>query len=262
MSEPVDNLPKPVKFLYAGESYIAWAKHWLETEPDLTRVARRERLMMFLRHLAGAGALGFFCFLAVMQNSQPDLKRFAYVAAILIVIPFLLYALQGGAWCKYRKSIRKIAAQRESPGTYVTVSVTREGIQWKTDAESTLYRWKRFDEVTHFDGYVGLVPAEQFGFVAVPTSAFDSDEEARQWEERVRQLHDESGYGVASRVKALVHTRRVRCGRCGHSLAGLRDPVCPECGVQVTPKRLKMWYALQYPIRGWLFPSRQDFGGD
>jgi len=53
----------------------------------------------------------------------------------------------------------------------------------------------------------------------------------------------------ADQVRAYVAVTHAACPRCGYHLAGLRDPICPECGTQLSVAAFcrRRWYQRKAP---------------
>lgn len=251
MPDTSAELPERITFMWSTAYNSAWASHFLDNEPDLDAVVKREKIVKLIVAIPTAAAMGLF-FYWVIARSQPDMKLFALIAGCLICIPYLLYSLGTGEWNRFRKDIVATARSQHTQSVSVTVRVSPEGFEWTGDTSKTLLKWNYFDNIVRFENIIGLAFADQFGAFGVPRSAFSNEAQADAWEKHIRTLHAASGYGIAARAQTALDSHDTPCGRCGHKLRGARDPICTECGTAITPARLKMWKWLQHPLWKWV----------
>lgn len=251
MPDTTAELPESITFMWSTASNNAWASHFLDNEPDLDAVVKREKIVKLIVTVPTAAILGGF-FYWIIVKSQPDMRLFAVIAGCLISLPYMLYSLGTGAWNRFRKDILAAARAKPSQPISLTVRVNAEGFEWADDTSKTLLKWNSFEDIVRFENNISLVFADRFGAFVIPRSAFNNDAHADTWEQHVRTLHDASGHGIAARVRAALDSDNTPCGRCGHTLRGARDPICTECGTAITPARLKMWRTRRYPLWKWI----------
>lgn len=244
-----------VSFLTSHACQSEWAQYMLDTEPDIDRVARREKLIGALVGIPSALFFGTICGVFV-GTRDIDTKRFGVVAGVIMAIPLVMYFAKGGPWYKYRESLLRMIGGTAVAERSITVSIEPDGVRVSDELSSTVHLWKSFDRVIRLPWHLAINFAHSGGAVVIPISAFSSEAIATRWEQAVREGMDAAGYSEAARVRAEIDSGPVSCGRCGQSLRGIRDPRCPECGTPLTVLTVRAWRALQQPFWRNILPRK------
>jgi hypothetical protein len=263
MPESPSIAPPPVvsvTFSHGNAGDIALARDLLNNAPELDRVVFRERIVNSLRAIvfliAGWGVL------LVLFSRDQAVSPMAAATVIIVVAALLtlMWAMSGGAWTRYRQTIRAIAMRPEehSPQTRVTIELGPRGMRWQAENNALEYGWIYFERVDVFKAYVVLYYAGMFGGIPIPRAAFASEEECHRFVEAGRQWLVHTKFDVMARNQEALSAEHARCGACGYSLAKLADARCPECGRQLTGLMLTCAEILARPWWKDLF-ARQKF---
>lgn len=245
-----------VHFIYSDACHVQAALHTLTESPEIERMARREKWIVLGSSVPMAmivgGAFGWF----VAEQTKPDPPWIGVLAGFAIAIPTLFYSGRRKLWREYYKVILEHAGRlpsEPSSNSQVTTTVGPLGITVACDGITTSYEWSKFERVIKTGSFLCVQFADNWHGISVPISAFASAEEATQWQSAVKGMIESRGYGPGARVRAYLDAHDARCGQCGHTLKGLRDPRCPECGVELFARRMRTWLALAVPVRNWWF---------
>jgi len=236
----------PSPFTHTPTADAAWARGLLGSEPDLMKLATRERLVGALRGVPGALVLGV-TFGGFLVYRHPDVAAIGVIVGVVMALLLLMYAMRGGRWATYVSELAAVSSTA-GPSYDVRAAITDEGIRWEARGTTTIVHWRAISRVVRFRDYVILESVEAGAVYSVPLAAFENAADADAWEREVRDRLDAAGCGETARALAAVEANPVNCGRCGHSLRGLRDARCPECGTGLSELRVQMWSGLQRPV--------------
>jgi hypothetical protein len=223
----------------------------LASEPEIARLAARERLVAGGYGLVSGGVLAVFMGVVIFR-SQPDMPIFAWFGGALLGVMPLLHALSqsGTGYLRNLIDLRKAASAPDSaaPGQIVTMEVSDAGVRARYDGGETTYHWKSIERIVRLPTCIVFAFRDAGNGFPLPLNAFASADAADTFEAEAQKRFAASGWDPATRVRAILETESIRCGTCGHDLRGVRDPACPECGRALFEFNLRLFKWLRIPL--------------
>jgi hypothetical protein len=223
----------------------------LASEPEIARLAARERLVAGAYGLVSGGVLAVFMGVVIFR-SQPDMAAFAWVGGALLGVMPLLHALSqsGSGYRRFIIDLRKAASapHAAAPGSVMTLELSDTGVRAKYDGGETTYHWKSIERIVRLPTCIVFAFRDAGNGLAVPLATFGSPEAADAFEAEAQKRFAASGWDPATRVRTILETESIRCGTCGHQLHRIRDPKCPECGRALFEFNLRLFKWMRIPL--------------
>jgi len=238
-----EDLPRSIQFALEPEDFARANAEALQSMPELSRALRRERLESVVLGISfGLLMGGMFAVLA--WSSELDftsLRNLAIVISVLMCVLGIVAAQGRGPVGSLVHRIQSGADASRVANPPHVVRLMEDGIETSAENSTTVFHWKMLNEPVLLSRWLFVPFADGFGGLPIPRSAFEDDIALDTWRRAILSRLTNAGCDNATRVRQITANAAHQCLFCKHALSGLRDPVCPECGVSLTPLRLHLW---------------------
>jgi hypothetical protein len=243
---------RTISFVDDGSMHAKGSAYALQTTPGLAKVARKE-------YFAGTCAslpLVLLCALVfgvMIYRLNREVPVFAIVACVLMAIPIIMALGGRGQWYRLEANLRAASSRQTTPGVSYAVSLKDEGLQYSITGRTVIQHWDSIQSIECMEH--GVLTQWYSARILIPYSAFGDEAAARVWCDAALLMLETHGRSEAAQVRAEIEAGPLQCGVCGHSLLGLRDPRCPECGQRLNVLLLRSWRMMQVPFWKWVVAS-------
>lgn len=231
------------------DAWIAFLRYVIASEPEMARADRRLMAVVWVR---AALTLPIFlaCFWILLRRLEPDMARFGLVLGFIVWALYAMFITQTTRQHGTSGALARLLSKARSRvnAASFSVLVNEHGVTLTQPDMTWTQAWSRFARIVDIPECVVIEHADFDHSVVIPRAALTPGPDGDDFAREAQRLHEASGHGELSRLRAGIDSSGYECSACGYPLKGCPGVVCPECNRRVTIGALRAASVLNVPF--------------